>query len=127
MQQQSVRVRASELAAQRRAKAIRDATNGAAGGPLGDPPELERSGLFEYLTREPPRPRGRIPVHPSTDGAAILRRVLGEPVNGTPEAAGRKADPASYERDRKRRWRAARRAAGLPGAHGRQSRRGVAR
>jgi hypothetical protein len=118
-------VRSSDTAAQRLAKQIRDSADGAAGGPLGDPPALERSALFQVLTREPPRPRGAIPVHPTTDGAAILARVLSEPIaeedaagTGRAEAAAARG-PASkawrtYEREGKRRWHAARRAAGLP-------------
>jgi hypothetical protein len=98
---------------------------------LGDPPKPERCALTEFLARPPPRPRGLIPVCPDSDGAAILRRVLAE---GATEAERRRerrraqcsarkqaaqspeqaAAIREYERSRKRRWRIARRAAGLP-------------
>ena len=38
-----------------------------------------RSALGELILRPPPRMPGRIPVHPDTDGAAILARVMAEP------------------------------------------------
>jgi hypothetical protein len=131
-------VRSSDTAAQRLAKSIRDAANGAGGGQLGNPPALEKSALYEVLNRPPPRPRGRIAISDATDAKAALARVLGEPIVDDPaDGAGHRACPSrcrqgpaseawrTYERDRKRRWRAARRAAGLPGAHG-SGRRGVA-
>jgi hypothetical protein len=82
-------VRASDSAAQRRAKAIRDEADGVGGGPLGDPTTLEMSALYEVLNRPPPRPRGRIPIADSTDGAAVLARVLSEA-----DRATRKPKPA---------------------------------
>jgi len=41
-----------------------------------------RSVLDELILRPPPRMPGRIPVHPDTDGAAILARVMAEPPVG---------------------------------------------
>jgi hypothetical protein len=38
-----------------------------------------RSALDELILRPPPRMPGRIPVHPDTDGAAILARVMAGP------------------------------------------------
>jgi hypothetical protein len=38
-----------------------------------------RSTLDELVLRPPPRTPGRIPVHPDTDGAAILARVMADP------------------------------------------------
>jgi hypothetical protein len=141
----TVRVRSGDAAAQRRAKSIRDDAN-AAGGQLGDPPALEKSALFAWMTRPPPRPRGQIPIHDTTDGAAVLRRVLAEPMKrplaepmkDDAGACGGGATPEKfsetpfYERNRKRRWRAARKAAGLPtgdaeGQRARRARRKAAR
>jgi hypothetical protein len=42
-----------------------------------------RSTLDELVLRPPPRTPGRIPVHPDTDGAAILARVMAEPTSKT--------------------------------------------
>ena len=41
-----------------------------------------QSALDELILRPPPRTPGRIPVHPDTDGAAILARVMAEPPVG---------------------------------------------
>jgi hypothetical protein len=60
-------------------------------------PIAQRSALSAYLDRKPPRSPAAIEINPSTDGPAILRRVLGEDDH-------RRA----IERDRKRRWRARR-------------------
>jgi hypothetical protein len=61
-------------------------------------PAAQRSALREYQARKPlPRPGTVIAVHPSTDSPAVLRRVLGE-----------NDRRRTVERERKRRWRAAR-------------------
>jgi hypothetical protein len=44
-------------------------------------PPAARSALEEWRKRAPPQPMGFIPVNPHTDGPAILRRVLAEPVD----------------------------------------------
>jgi hypothetical protein len=43
-------------------------------------PPPERSALAEWRCRPPPRPRSAITIHPDTDAAAIVRRVLNEPI-----------------------------------------------
>ena len=39
-----------------------------------------RSALDELILSPPPRTPGRIPIHPDTDAAGILARVMAEPV-----------------------------------------------
>ncbi len=46
---------------------------------MGTPPP-GRSALAEWRCRLPPRPRSAITIDPDTDAAAILRRVLNEPI-----------------------------------------------
>ena len=46
---------------------------------MGTPPP-KRSALAEWCSRPPPRPRSAITIDPDTDAAAILRRVLNEPL-----------------------------------------------
>jgi hypothetical protein len=63
-----------------------------------DAPPGWQSALHEYRQRTPPPPPGTvIAIHDSTDGPAILKRVLGEDDRRR-----------TVERERKRRWRAAR-------------------
>ena len=44
--------------------------------------EAAPQSALELILRPPPRTPGRIPVHPDTDGAAILARVMAEPPVG---------------------------------------------
>jgi hypothetical protein len=65
--------------------------------PFSSPPDWQ-SALREYQERRPrPPPSTVIAVHPSTDASEILRRFLAEDDHRR-----------LVERDRKRRWRAAR-------------------
>ena len=65
--------------------------------PFRSPPDWQ-SALRKYQERRPPPTPGTvIAVHPSTDGPAVLKRVLSE---GDQQRA--------IEAERKRKWRAAR-------------------
>jgi hypothetical protein len=61
-----------------------------------------QSALDELILRPPPRTPGRIPVHPDTDGAAILARVMAEPPvdddDGQPGAAARYSQTKRFAR-----------------------------
>jgi hypothetical protein len=87
MLSQAVRIRA----ALHRARAFQraDSVN-----PFDSPPPW-RAALSQYRERAPSRSPAAIEINPSTDGPAILRRVLGEDVQ-------RRA----LETEWKRRWRA---------------------
>jgi hypothetical protein len=81
-------------AAARRARALQTA---GAINPFDSPPHWQ-SALHEYRQRTPRPPPGKvIAVHPATDSAAILRRILGE---GDRQRA--------IEAERKRKWRSRR-------------------
>jgi hypothetical protein len=86
----AIRIRA----ATRRARAFQAAERI---NPFGSPPDWQ-SALHEYRQRTPRPPPGTvIAIHTSTDGPAVLRRILGEDDRWR-----------AIEADRKRRWRAAR-------------------
>jgi hypothetical protein len=66
-----------------------------------DAPSVGRSALHEFRQRRPrPRPGTTVAIHDSTNGTAVLQRVFSEPDMDDQRRA--------VERDRKRRWRAAR-------------------
>jgi hypothetical protein len=75
-------------------------------------PPATRSALAD---RPAQRPRGVIPVHPTTDAKAILARVMAEPIEEDDvESPPPDEDRREHERPRKAAWRAKRRDTGQP-------------